>query len=119
MLFRDENPILGPLTVIDWAHKSLITQAVYHADATDTVLLCNYATGNQDIILPSKNVPVGKVFVIKLAGAGSPVNVTVDNGANIDALSDGQLQLLTVPSTTANGSHSALQWDGTQYWIVG
>ena len=118
MLFRDENPILGPGTVIDWKNKALVTQAVYYASNDDTVILCNYASGNQDIILPSAYIPVGKIFVIKLAGAGSPVNVTVDNGAAIDLWSGGQYQLGTVPSTTASGSHVALQWDGHQYWVV-
>ena len=116
MLFRDENPILGPLTVIDWTPK-VITVAVYYASPTDSIILCG-GSSNQDVILPSSGIPVGKMFTIKVTGAGVPVNVTVSNGAAIDLWSGNQLQLLNANTTVQKGSVAQLVWDGSQYWQV-
>ena len=95
------------------------TGASYNALASDGLILAAYASGNQGIVLPVTGIAVGKIYVVKVASAGVPVNVTAVGGAAIDLWSGGQVQLWNPPTTTQNGSSVMVQWDGTQYWVIG
>jgi hypothetical protein len=98
-------------------NQVVIYDAVYHATATDNLLLVGWHTG-QSIVLPSK-VHEGKQYIIKVTGQSVPVSISVDNGAAIDTWTPGTVQLTAAPSASASGSSMIVEWDGTNYWIVG